>query len=275
MEDKNKTPKAPAKRKLRNKKPPCERNPTFTAENLLKWKNGFFGRLICSIIAILILLACFNFAFDYTVEAYGDGAYKYSDKAYEYIETSIRNYLGDDGPDIRKLQECFSAQRNGKFSTEFENGQTKLICSLQDGFFNATVTALISQDFKLIGPNGEIIELPQENASEEIANPNDAGDAEEDIFVSTKEGPKEETGFIRNFNSQKEYQDFFWKTIKINAFGLAILWCLGGLVVLGALDGITTLLLHNSIEKKAKNSSNVAPVGAAAIETSSQSESST
>lgn len=261
MEDKNKIPKA----KRKNNKPIRERNPIITTENILKWKTGFFGRLVYLVIVVLVLLANFNFAFDYTVEAYRDGAYKYSDEAYKYIEASIKNYLGDDGPDIKKLQECFPAEKNGEYHIDYKDGYSIIECSLQDGFFVPTVTVKISQDFKLIGVNGEIIELAEENPEEEGSEVIPVDDSLKEIpeeatsettetgssLVSEEETSKGHTGFRRNFNSMQEYQDYFWRTIKISTFKLALLWSLIALSILIVFDCVLTRCFSKSIEKKA------------------------
>ncbi|MCI8519524.1 MAG: hypothetical protein HFJ51_05605 [Clostridia bacterium] len=287
MEEKNKAPKAQAKHNTKSNKLKRERKPIFTAENLLKWKNGFFGRLVSIVIAALLLLTCFNFAFDYTVEAYGDGAYKYSDDAYKYIEDSMKNYLGGDGPDIRKLQDCFPAHI-GKFTSDYENGQTTLIATLYDGFFVPTVTLVISQEFKIIGENGEIIEPPlqedtqppkasnaeeaQKEASEEITEVGTSTTDLESIFVSGKDVPRENTGFRRNFNSIQEYQNYFWSTAKTTIFKLTALWFAIIFLILIFLDLALTQLLSKSVEKKTVSTSpnvdasNVSPTSKATTE---------
>lgn len=142
MEDKRKNQKGKAEKEEKKK---LELKHVFTAENILKFSKGRFLRVITAIIAVIVLAICFNYAYDYTKETIGDGAYKYSEDSYAYIEEAIQNYLGDDGPDIALLQDSIPY-----WTSTYENGQTTLVCPLKDGFFEPVVTAKISRDFKLI-----------------------------------------------------------------------------------------------------------------------------
>lgn len=116
----------------------------FTMENLLKAAKGRISRIITVILAVVVLVICFGYAYDYTKATIGDGAYKYSDDSYTYIEESLQNYLGPEGPDIALLQECIP-----RWTSSYEDGETTLVCTLKDGFFVAEITAQISKDFEL------------------------------------------------------------------------------------------------------------------------------
>ena len=144
MRNEQRTEQATDTTPKRGSKKSSERKPIFTAENILKASKGRVSRIITAIIAVLVLIACFNEAYDYTKLAIGDGAYKYSDDSYTYIEESVKNYLGEDGPNIANLQESIPI-----FTAHYENGKTILVCTLQDGFFRAEVTSVISKDFQL------------------------------------------------------------------------------------------------------------------------------
>ncbi|MCI8621191.1 MAG: hypothetical protein HFJ50_05580 [Clostridia bacterium] len=143
-ENKRKTKKAKKEKVIKEKKEnPIK--PILNSETLNILRESSVARLFAYIVSAVLLLVSLNIAYDHTKETIGDGAYKYDEGAYEYINESIKNYLGEDGPSIALLQENIP-----KWTSSYENGETILVCTLQDGFFCAEVTARITKDFKLI-----------------------------------------------------------------------------------------------------------------------------
>lgn len=124
--------------------------PSLTPKTILRWSKGRAFRIITAIIAVIVFAGCVNEAFDYTEQAMSDEAYKYSDEVYKNIELAVQNYLGDDGPDIAALQENVP-EFITRIESTYEDEQTVLVCTKENGLFTAEVTSIIAKEFYLKG----------------------------------------------------------------------------------------------------------------------------
>lgn len=134
----------------KNKKNFSVRIPSITPKNILSWSKGRAFRIITAVIAVLVFAGCINEAFDYTEATMSNEAYKYSEETYENIELAVQNYLGDDGPDIVALQENVP-EFITRYTTSYENDETVLVCTKENGLFTAVTTSVITKDFTLKG----------------------------------------------------------------------------------------------------------------------------
>lgn len=129
--------------KEKKQKTPKERKrfslPNFsTHPKLVKILNTLF--------VILLFSICLFVSYLYWIQAIGDGAYKYSNETYEHIENAIATCtIPEVGLDALSLQKEVT-----KFVVSYENGNTELVCSIRDGYFNAVVTATLSEDYVII-----------------------------------------------------------------------------------------------------------------------------
>lgn len=124
--------------------------PSLTPKTILRWSKGRAFRIITAIIAVIVFAGCVNEAFDYTEQAMSDEAYKYSEETYENMELAVQNYLGEDGPDIAALQENVP-EFITRYTITYENDQTVLTCTKENGLFTAVDTSVITKDFNLKG----------------------------------------------------------------------------------------------------------------------------
>lgn len=133
-----------------SKKKFAVRMPVLTPKTILRWSKGRAFRIITAIIAVIVFAGCVNEAFDYTEQAMSDEAYKYSEETYENMELAVQNYLGEDGPDIAALQENVP-EFITRYTITYENDQTVLTCTKENGLFTAVDTSVITKDFNLKG----------------------------------------------------------------------------------------------------------------------------
>lgn len=130
--------------KEKKQKVPKERKKSFLPDlskhpKVVKSLNALF--------AILLFSICLFVSYLYWIQAIGDGAYKYSDETYERIENAIATCaIQDVGLDALALQKEIT-----RFVASYENGNTQLVCSIRDGYFNAEVTATLSGDYVITG----------------------------------------------------------------------------------------------------------------------------
>lgn len=124
--------------------------PSLTPKTILRWSKGRVFRIITAIIAVIVFAGCINEAFDYTERTLSDEAYKYSEETYENMELAVQNYLGEDGPDIAALQENVP-EFITRYTITYENDQTVLTCTKENGLFTAVDTSVITKDFNLKG----------------------------------------------------------------------------------------------------------------------------
>lgn len=104
-------------------------------------------KLLNTMFAILLFSICLFVSYQYWIQSIGDGAYKYSNETYEHIEKAIATCaIPDVGLDALSLQKEVT-----KFVASYENGNTELVCSIRDGYFNAVVTATLSEDYVITG----------------------------------------------------------------------------------------------------------------------------
>ena len=138
--------------------------------NLPKELKIFLSLLVVVMFSALVLFFGHHVSYKYWIHEMGDGAYKYSDETYKLIEEAISKYmLQEVGPDIVALQNFLDTPKTieatkavdnseatdksetvGKYFSTYENGQTKLVCSIQDDYFLAEVTVILSKNFTII-----------------------------------------------------------------------------------------------------------------------------
>lgn len=130
----------------------------------------FLSLLAVVVLSALVLFFGHHVSYKYWIHEMGDGAHEYSDETYKLIEEAISKYMIQEaGPDIAALQNFLDnpetignteatddskavdkSETVGKYSSTYENGQTKLVCSIQDDYFLAEVTVILSKDFTII-----------------------------------------------------------------------------------------------------------------------------
>ncbi len=97
---------------------------------------------------VFLLVGCIAVAYLYQVKQIGNGAYTYSDEIYEHIEATIAEYVTPEaGIQSIPLQETLD-----KYYSSYENEKTKLQCIIENGFFKAVVTAIISKEYEISEP---------------------------------------------------------------------------------------------------------------------------
>lgn len=136
--------------------------------------------LLSSMLIIVPFCICLVISYTFWNHTIGDGAYKYSDDVYEHIEQAIQNSVQEGiGIDHRYLQfalkhpelplfdengdaiqydiadfEAKDAKANQtsptvpKIVSTYEGNQIELVCSIQDGYFLAAVTANLTEQYK-------------------------------------------------------------------------------------------------------------------------------
>ena len=123
--------------------------------------------LIIFTIIIGSILICFGsmwFSYQYWTDAIGASAGKYSSDTYVAIEELLSKYVGTaDSPDIRGLRNGLKEIINSPESlilgatsevvVTCEDETVLLSCSIKDGIFDAEVTAVLSEDFKIVRNN--------------------------------------------------------------------------------------------------------------------------
>ncbi len=158
----------------------------------------FLSLLAVVMLSALVLFFGHHVSYKYWIHEMGDGAHKYSDETYELIEEAISKCMVQEaGPDIVALQNFLDnpktiegseaaddsevtdkAETVGKYFSTYENGQTKLVCSIQDGYFLAEVTVILSKDFTITSNSRNFNSLEEYMASY-------WNDLERCIFTST------------------------------------------------------------------------------------------
>ena len=136
----------------------------------------------------LVLFFGHHVSYKYWTHEMGNGAHEYSDETYKLIEEAISKCMVQEaGPDIRALQDFLDnpetirdaetiddskaadkpetigdtkaiddseatdkSETIGRYFSTYENGQTKLVCSIQDDYFLAEVTVILSKNFTII-----------------------------------------------------------------------------------------------------------------------------
>lgn len=126
--------------KEKEQKPIKERKKT-SLPNFSKYPK--LVKLLNALFVILLFSICLLVSYQYWIQTIGDGAYKYSNETYEHIENAIATCaIPGVGLDALPLQKEVT-----KFVVSYENGNTELVCSIRDGYFNAVVTATLSEDY--------------------------------------------------------------------------------------------------------------------------------
>lgn len=104
------------------------------------WKVA--GMFLYTIIAIPSFIAV-SFYINWLL--IGDGFYNYSEKAYDDIKTVVEtNVVQDMGINTTEIKNVVD-----KYVLSYEDGETTLKCTIQQGYFEATVTTKISATFEL------------------------------------------------------------------------------------------------------------------------------
>ncbi len=133
------------------------------------------GVILTSLLVILPFCICLLGAFLFSLNYIRNDAYKYNDDTYETIEEvlcgvkvsqsdgtvkleSKKITLSDgsvkeimpclvkgEGLDDRELRQYLD-EYGGTYETSYENGQTQVICSIKDGYFDAVVTVWLDEN---------------------------------------------------------------------------------------------------------------------------------
>lgn len=136
----------------------------------------FLSLLAVVVLSALVLFFGHHVSYKYWLHEMGNGAHEYSDETYKLIEEAISKcMIQEAGPDIVALQNFLDnpetigdtestdtsetvgdseaagkSETIGRYFSAYENGQTKLVCSIQDDYFLAEVTVILSKDFTII-----------------------------------------------------------------------------------------------------------------------------
>lgn len=136
------------------------------------------GVILTSLLIILPFCICLLTTFTFTLDYIRDKAYTYTDDTYKSIEEvlcgvqvtqpdgtvnleskkitfpdgSVEEIIPclvkGEGVDDRELRRYLDEYK-GKYETSYENGQTRLTCSIQDGYFDAVVTVWLNNNFEV------------------------------------------------------------------------------------------------------------------------------
>lgn len=153
---------------------------TTTKKSFLEWykddrvpflrflKQNFFAMLFLPLSIMCMFIFCVNYM--------GTGLHGYSDATYLHIirainnssvsyskeDTSVSNAITDLTSETEENLKDSRTPNGGfdityfqtqidRYETEYENGQTKLVAIIKDGYFKAIVTAIFDSNFNLIG----------------------------------------------------------------------------------------------------------------------------
>lgn len=125
-----------------------------------------------NLMTIILIPLCIALAYMATLHFIGDGAYKYSDSTYQYIEDVITGgskINHETGEIIEKAVDAETGEpvygvvapemgfdslylmdtKIQTFALTFNDGVFHFVCSIKDGYFFAEVTAEISKDYEV------------------------------------------------------------------------------------------------------------------------------
>ncbi|MCI9177895.1 MAG: hypothetical protein HFJ28_04945 [Clostridia bacterium] len=108
----------------------------------------------CLLVAIVLsYVLCLNLI--------GNGANGYIDQMYENLTETVKSSLLNketlqieeaDMEGFRPTYDATLLQQNvDKYSVEYENGQNKMVCVKENGFFKAKITVILTDEFFLVG----------------------------------------------------------------------------------------------------------------------------
>lgn len=105
-------------------------------------------RLKVAMFAIIGLPLCIAITFTACVIFMGDSSFAYSDEVYDSIILAVKAYTKE-GEGMGTL----ALQNSGikEIHWDYVDGQSKLVCSIQNGFFNAKVTTDLTGNYVISG----------------------------------------------------------------------------------------------------------------------------
>lgn len=158
---------------------------------------------------IILLCVCFSGAYFTCMYYIGNGAYNYTEEAYDNLKKAIEGNVTEFGPDSIAL-----AQEVKNYDISFNNGKIILECREQRGHFVAEVSAELSAT--------ELSELKPYEA--EISN-SDSSEKEQDNEIDSSEMETKayyEIPTTRNYNSREDYLVAHYLEVCLKMIGLAV-----------------------------------------------------
>ncbi len=185
------------KRKLK------EKQEKGTKKTILQWceERPSLWKSLKMIWFDALLIPCFMIAaYFFAMYCIGNGAYNYSDEAYNELKTAIESNITEDfGMDEKSLRESVD-----EFELYYKDGKSIIVCRNVIGHFVAEVKAELSED-KL-----EKVELEENDLSEEDTNR---------TYYSAPT--------IRNYNSRGDYLKDHYLEVATWLFGGFCVWFFG------------------------------------------------